>query len=192
MWKAWKNHFLCAHLKKKKISWACTDQFHSVKVLCQLQGSVYSGLASRANCGQAFPDGLCVSSFPWWVAVCRHSQLTHFVRARLHMYVYMHMCSTVSVTCQCLLHIWHLEWLGSLCFTATTVTWVWNRYQNKSQCWKLTLEQKTPTIPARGSNPQPFDQESGASLLTYIPWYHHQYINWGIMCHTWSKNLCSK
>lgn len=107
------------------------------------------GLASGANCGQAFPDGLCVSSFPWWVAVCRHSQLTHFVGARLHMYVYMHMCSTVSVTCQCLLHIWHLEWLGSLCFTATAVTWVWNRYQNKSQCWKLTLERKTlpPFLP---------------------------------------------
>ena len=49
----------------------------------------------------------------------------------------VHACLAVR-----LLHFWQNEWDLLVLCTTTVVTWVWNRYRNKSQHRKLTLDKK--------------------------------------------------
>ena len=54
---------------------------------------------------------------------------------------------------------------------ATAVTQGWNRYRNKSQHKKLTLEKKISRCSCRDSNPQPFSHKSGALITELsLPW----------------------
>ena len=63
----------------------------------------------------------------------------------------------LTVTCR--LHFWQND-RDLLC--ATAVTQGWNRYQNKSQNRKLTMEKKIILPLCRDSNPGPFNHEFGA------------------------------
>ena len=75
-----------------------------------------------------------------------------FMQSHIHK---KHAC--LAVTCQ--LHFWQNDW-DLLC--ATVVTWEWNRYQNKSQHKKLTLEKKLSRRSGRDLYPRPFNHKSGA------------------------------
>ena len=92
--------------------------------------SFYSGSVSRDNCGQLFPDKLCVSRFPdrfahyaWTTALSAHSD---FVGSRVYAYL--------GITCY--LNFWQSD-RRLLC--ATVMTRV-ERTLNKNQHTKLTLE----------------------------------------------------
>ena len=79
----------------------------------------------------------------------------------------VHAC--LAVTCH--LHFGQND-RGLLC--ATAVKRGWNRYRNKSQHRKLTLEKKIlpPLLTRRScrdSNPRPFDHESGALTTELSP-----------------------
>ena len=84
----------------------------------------------------------------------------HFIqRHRGRVYV------CLIVTCH--RHFWQND-RDLLCSTA--VTRGWNGYRNKSQHRKLTLEKKTfSRRSCRGSNPGPFDHESGALTTELSP-----------------------
>ena len=76
----------------------------------------------------------------------------HLMQNHIHR---VHVC--LAVTCH--LHFWQND--------QDLLTWVWHRYQNKSQHRKLTLEKKIlpPLMP--GLKPRPFSHESGASPMSY-------------------------
>ena len=52
---------------------------------------------------------------------------------------------------------------------ATAVTRGWNRYRNKSQHRKSTMEKKISSRSCRDSNPRPFGHESGALTTELSP-----------------------
>ena len=70
----------------------------------------------------------------------------------------------LAVTCH--LRFWQND-RGLL--RATVVTRGWNRYRNKSQHRKLTLEKKISRCSSRDSNPRPFNHESGALTTELSP-----------------------
>ena len=74
-------------------------------------------------------------------------------------------CVCLAVTCH--LHLWQNDWDV---LHATAVTWWWNRQENKSQHWKLTLNNKNLTAAPDGDlNLQPFDRESSALTTELSP-----------------------
>ena len=74
-----------------------------------------------------------------------------------------HLYGVCMFTCN--LHFWQND-RGLL--HATVITWGWNRYRNKSQHKKLTLE-KIFTLLLQGLNQQTFDHESGTLATELSP-----------------------
>ena len=95
----------------------------------------------------------CILCTPYNHASCR------FMQSHIHK---KHAC--LAVTCQ--LHFWQNDW-DLLC--AIVVTWEWNRYQNKSQHRKLTLEKKTLLPLRQGFVPATFQSQVRRSYHWAIP-----------------------
>ena len=91
---------------------------------------------------------------------CVHHSTMHQVTVSLHSKPHRWVYVCLGVTCR--LHFWQND-RGLL--RATVVTRVWNRYRNKSQHSKLTLEENIlpPLLPG------PFDHESDALTTEISP-----------------------
>ena len=131
-------------------------QFYS---LCQK--SVHSGSMSWDDCGRAFPDELCASSFPCWVpTLCLDSSVS-----QLPLRWVKNVCRFI---CYLPPAVWHDDWSR---LRATTVTRGQNGYLCKSQHRKFTLEKNIlpPLLP--GIEPVTFQPATGPALSqqSYIP-----------------------
>ena len=110
----------------------CGNQFARTNSTHLGQASVYSSLTSWDEYGWAFPDELCMSSFPnglpydEWTVESVHS---HFVGSRVYVFP--------VITCH--LHFWQNDRGIS---QATGVTQRWNGYWTKSQHRKPTQVKK--------------------------------------------------
>ena len=83
----------------------------------------------------------------------------HFIRSHIRK-VY----TCLAVTCH--LHFWQND---RDLLRATAVTRGWNGYRNKNQHRKSTLEKKILPLLLQGSNPRPFNHESGALTTELSP-----------------------
>ena len=101
-----------------------------------------------------------------WLVPCETAAILVYVLCTPYNLVPVYIvtsCKTTCVVYACLVVTCHLHcWQDD----QDLLTWVWHRYQNKSQHRKLTLEKKIlpPLMP--GLKPRPFN-ESGAPPMSY-------------------------
>ena len=101
-----------------------------------------------------------------WLVPCETAAILVYVLCTPYNLVPVYIVTSCKTTCvgyvclvvTCHLHCWQND--------QDLLTWVWHRYQNKSQHRKLTLEKKIlpPLMP--GLKPRPFN-ESGAPPMSY-------------------------
>ena len=137
----------------------CGNQFARTNSILLGQASVYSSLTSWDEYGWAFPDELCMSSFPnglpydEWTVESVHS---HFVGSRVYVFP--------VITCH--LHFWQNDRGIS---QATGVTQSGTDTEIKASTESQLRWRKISCCSCRGSNLRPSDHESGALRLSYIP-----------------------
>ena len=117
-----------------------------------MPASVQSGSASWDNCGQTFPDKLCVSLFL--------DRLPHYAWTTAYSALWLQWIRAVCVFRCSLPPALLAEWLGS--FTHHCRNTGVARTPNKSQHTKLTLEKKSLLLLLSGLNSLPFHHESSA------------------------------
>ena len=80
-------------------------KFNALFLPCTCQGSAHSGSVSWDDCGEAFPDELHVSLFPWWVpTLCLDSIVIRLQLPGSRVY------ACLAVTCH--LHFWLNDWVS--------------------------------------------------------------------------------
>ena len=92
---------------------------------------------------------------------CVHHTTVHHVTSCKATYI---RCMGLAVTCH--LHFWQNDWD---LLRATSVTWGWNGYQNKSQHRKSTMEKKILPLLLQGFKPATFQSQVQCSNHWAVP-----------------------